>query len=320
MKNKIIFKNIFYYPFNILPLTFISMEKWNILKISGKDNIEYIQTKITCDLFLLKKNNFIFGSYCNEKGKVISFFCIFYHKKEIFILIENSVIEILIKEFKKYSTFSKVFFKKNYKYLLFGIAGSKSEKIIKNIFNFIPKNNNLLFKYKKSIILFFNNPSKRFLIITNYKKYLNILNNIKEKVKFNDSNQWLSLDIESGYPIINSNNINKFIPQSINIDKLKAISFKKGCYLGQEIISSFRYIKNIKKYLFSFKCFLLNKPSLGDFIETKIKKNWCNIGIVLSFCIMINNIFLIQSVIKKNINLKNIFKIKNNLFKIINKI
>ncbi|MFI4847414.1 MAG: tRNA-modifying protein YgfZ [Candidatus Makana argininalis] len=318
MKNKINFYNKFNYLFNKLNLTFISMEKWNILKIKGKDRFKYIQKKVTCDLLFLKKNNFLYGSYCNEKGKVISFFYIFYHKKEIFILVETSIIKILITEFKKYSIFSKVYFEKNYKYLLFGIAGLNSKKIIKKIFNIKIKKKNILFKHNKSIIMYFNGVFKRFIIITNYETYFNILNYFKKKYKFNNSNQWLLLDIESRYPIINLNNIGKFFPQVINIDKLKGISFKKGCYLGQEIISSFQYTKNFNKYLFYFKCVLLNTPFAGDFIEIEIKKHWYKIGIILSYCVIVNNITVIQTVIKKNINFLKIYKIKNNYFKFIN--
>ncbi|MFI4846911.1 MAG: tRNA-modifying protein YgfZ [Candidatus Makana argininalis] len=318
MNNKLKLNNKFYYLFNKIPLTFISMEKWNILIISGIDRIEYIQKKITCDLYLLKKNNFIFGSYCNEKGRTISFFYIFNYKKEIFIIVESSIMKILIKELKKYSIFSKVCFKKNYKYLLFGIIGSNAKKNIKKIFNIQNIKKKSLFKIKKNIILYFNKPYKRFLIITNYKKYFNILNNFKKKIKFNDSNQWLLSDIQSGYPIIDLNNINKFTPQVLNIDKLKGISFTKGCYLGQEVIYSFQYIKKINKYLFYFKCILLNKSISGDLIYIKIKKKWCNIGIILFSCLTINNINIIQSIIKKHINLMNIFKIKNNYFNYIN--
>ncbi|MGK2896827.1 MAG: tRNA-modifying protein YgfZ [Candidatus Makana argininalis] len=317
MKKKLKFNNKFYYLFNKLPLTFISMEKWNILKISGIDRIKYIQKKVTCDLHLLKKNNFIFGSYCNEKGKTISFFYIFYYKQEIFILVESSIIKIIIKDLKKYSIFSKVLFKKNNKYLLFGIAGLNSKKIIKKIFNIKIKKQESLFINKESIILYFYKPYNKFLIITCYKTYFNILNNFKKIFKFNDSNQWLLLDIQSGYPIIDLNNVNKFIPQLLNIDKLQGISFTKGCYLGQEIIYSFKYIKNTNKYLFYFNCLLLNKPLSGQFIEIKIKKRWFKIGTVLSYCGTINNIITIQSLIKKNINLINIFKIQNNYFKFI---
>ncbi|MFI4853194.1 MAG: tRNA-modifying protein YgfZ [Candidatus Makana argininalis] len=317
MKNKLKFINKFYYLFNKLPLTFISMEKWDIIQISGIDRIKYIQKKVTCDLFFLKKNNFILGSYCNEKGKTISFFYIFNYQKKIFILVESSIIKLLIKEFKKYSIFSKILFKKNYQYLLFGVVGVNSKKIINKIFDIKIKKQTLFFK-KKSIILYFNKPNVRFLIITNNQTYLNILNNFKKKFKFNDSNQWLLLDIQSGYPIIDLNNVNKFIPHFLNIDKLKGISYKKGCYLGQEIIHTFKYNKKINKHLFCFKCILLNQPLSGDLIEIKNKNNWLKLGIVLTSCLTINNVIIIQSIIKKNISFISTFKIKNNYFKFIN--
>lgn len=61
------------------------------------------------------------------------------------------------------------------------------------------------------------------------------------------SHQWHQQDILAGIPAIYPETSGLFIPQRLNLVELGAISFKKGCYLGQEILSRL-YFKSTVKY------------------------------------------------------------------------
>jgi folate-binding protein YgfZ len=41
-----------------------------------------------------------------------------------------------------------------------------------------------------------------------------------------------------------------FIPQMLNLDYLNAISFKKGCYTGQEIVARMKYLGTLKRRMY----------------------------------------------------------------------
>ncbi len=45
-------------------------------------------------------------------------------------------------------------------------------------------------------------------------------------------------------------NIEKFIPQVLNSDELETVSYKKGCYTGQEVIARTHYLGNVKKHTY----------------------------------------------------------------------
>ena len=57
-------------------------------------------------------------------------------------------------------------------------------------------------------------------------------------------------DINAGIPTIYRKNIEKFIPQMVNLDLINGISFSKGCYTGQEIVARVQHRGNIKKRMF----------------------------------------------------------------------
>jgi folate-binding protein YgfZ len=57
-------------------------------------------------------------------------------------------------------------------------------------------------------------------------------------------------DIRAGIPSIYPQTVEKFVLQMSNLDLLDGVSFKKGCYPGQEIIARMHYLGKLKRRLF----------------------------------------------------------------------
>lgn len=55
-------------------------------------------------------------------------------------------------------------------------------------------------------------------------------------------NAWDCTEIHDGIPTINRETVLHFVPQWINLDLLQAVSFKKGCYPGQEVVARLHYL------------------------------------------------------------------------------
>lgn len=49
---------------------------------------------------------------------------------------------------------------------------------------------------------------------------------------------WELLDIVAGIPAVGPPNVEAFLPQMLGLDTLGAVSFAKGCYLGQEAVAT----------------------------------------------------------------------------------
>ncbi len=62
-----------------------------------------------------------------------------------------------------------------------------------------------------------------------------------------DSSQWRLLDIEAGIPTVHEATAGHFVAQMLNLDRLGAIDFRKGCYPGQEVIARTHYLGRIKR-------------------------------------------------------------------------
>ena len=55
-----------------------------------------------------------------------------------------------------------------------------------------------------------------------------------------------------------------FIPQMINLQALGGVSFKKGCYTGQEIVARMQYLGKLKRRLYRLRLIGAALPAVGS--------------------------------------------------------
>ena len=79
---------------------------------------------------------------------------------------------------------------------------------------------------------------------------------------------WEVADIQAGLPNLSPQTQNEFIPQALNLQAIEqAISFTKGCYIGQETVARAKYRGANKRAMFILK----RKPSRKRKLAVKLK-------------------------------------------------
>jgi folate-binding protein YgfZ len=63
---------------------------------------------------------------------------------------------------------------------------------------------------------------------------------------------WQWLEVHSGVPNIEADNVDAFVPQMLNFELLGGVDFRKGCYPGQEVVARSQYRGTIKRRMFLF--------------------------------------------------------------------
>ena len=67
-----------------------------------------------------------------------------------------------------------------------------------------------------------------------------------------DPTDWTLASIRAGLPDIVAATQEQFVPQMLNLDELGAISFDKGCYVGQEIVARTQNLGRIKRRMYGY--------------------------------------------------------------------
>jgi tRNA-modifying protein YgfZ len=60
-------------------------------------------------------------------------------------------------------------------------------------------------------------------------------------------NAWARAEIEAGLPEVFPETSGEFVAQMINLDRIGAVSFNKGCYPGQEIVARAHHLGRVKR-------------------------------------------------------------------------
>lgn len=76
--------------------------------------------------------------------------------------------------------------------------------------------------------------------------------------------EWRRLEIEAGIAWLTEETRESFIPQMLNLDRLGALSFEKGCFPGQEVIARTRYLGRLKRRLYPARVAAGDPPMPGD--------------------------------------------------------
>lgn len=289
-----------------LPLTLISMEEWCLITTTGSDAISYMQGQITSDINQLHVNHYCQSAHCNAKGKMLTNLLLFFYKGHLSWIIRNSVRNIQIAALKKYAIFSDFNLTALDRTVILGIAGHEAKSTLNQIFPVLPSIHCSVVENtsNNTLLLYFPLPRDRFLIITNLSRAKKLKQQLSQRfiIKFNNSKQWLALDIEAGYPVLDQDNSGQFFPQAANLHYMKAISWTKGCYIGQEMISRVQYRGINKRALYMLVFNSIELPSSNYVIEMKCSfDSWTKCGKVLAACRVHNGQIWVQAILDYNI-------------------
>ncbi len=93
---------------------------------------------------------------------------------------------------------------------------------------------------------------------------------------------WDQYEIDAALPRIEAATSGEFIPQSLNLQALNAISFTKGCYTGQETVARAKYRGINKRAMYKLTGQADRIPLAGDKIERAVGENWRSGGTVIT--------------------------------------
>ncbi len=201
------------------------------LSISGEDRGNFLQDLITNDIHKCDSTNSIYSCLLTPQGKFIADFFIIDHENSYLIETHKKFAEDLINKLKIYKLRAKV-----------GI------NIVNNLLSLsIIENNDLLLS--EADILLFKDPrndklgNKIFVAKNKFKE-------IEKKYNLIEDNfdKYRELLIKNLIPFSSEDLIqDKSLLLENNFDKINAIDWEKGCYVGQEITARMQYRALLKK-------------------------------------------------------------------------
>ncbi|MBA7845375.1 tRNA-modifying protein YgfZ [Klebsiella sp. RHBSTW-00484] len=294
-----------------LPLTLMTLDDWALATITGADGEKYLQGQITADISQLTNEQHLLAAHCDAKGKMWSNLRVF-RRNEGFAWIERrSLRDAQLTELKKYAVFSKVTIAADDELVLLGVAGFQARAALAPLFSELPNADKQVVSEGSTSLLWFEHPAERFLLVTDETTATRVTEALRGEAQLNNSQQWLALNIEAGLPVIDSANSAQFIPQATNLQALGGISFKKGCYTGQEMVARAKFRGANKRALWSLAGKASRVPEAGEDLELKMGENWRRTGTVLAAVQLDDGRLLVQVVMNNDMEPDSVFRVRD---------
>lgn len=293
-----------------LPLTLMTLDDWALATITGADSEKYLQGQVTADVSTLAANQHLLAAHCDSKGKMWSNMRLFHDKEGFAWLLRRSVRETQLRELKKYAVFSKVTIAADDERVLLGVAGFQARAALANLFSTLPESENQVVQEGETTLLWFAHPAERFLLVTDAATAEMVTEKLRGEAQLNNSQQWLALNIEAGLPIIDEANVAQFIPQATNLQALGGISFKKGCYTGQEMVARAKFRGANKRALWYLAGTASRVPEAGEDLERKMGDNWRRTGTVLAAAQLDDGRVIVQVVMNNDMEPDSVFRVR----------
>ena len=227
----------------------IILENRGLISITGDDSKEYLQNIITNDINKVSKINSIFAALLSPQGKYLFDFFVIKDSEGYLIDCDGKSVKELVVNLSKYKIRSKVEIKDLSSNYVVGVINFDNFKIIQKE---LGKQETTL-EYRESPI--FVDPRDNDLgarIISPLEKLYLTIKKLNLKIVKNKS--YIEKAFLKGIPVEGLNNLKEqLFGLEINFEKLNAIDFKKGCYVGQENTARMKLKKKIRRQLMSIK-------------------------------------------------------------------
>lgn len=236
---------------------------YTLIHISGEKAESLLQGQLTCDVREIFNTQTRLSAHCNPKGRVLSSFHLLKYLDAFYFCAPSDMAESIIKQLTPYARFSKVTLAINTELSVLGIWGDNVVERLNSLFEKLPQTADEMVSKEEICLIHLHGTNIRFMMI-GHKNSISAFKKTHADALTENTQAWQLLDIQSGVAIIHPETSTLFTPHMLNYPDLHAVSFKKGCYTGQEVIARTHYLGKAKRHLYCASIVSDQAPQAGD--------------------------------------------------------
>lgn len=235
-----------------------------LIAVHGDDAKSFLLAQFTNDIKQISPQLSQINGYCTPKGRLLAIFHAFQRGDTFYLGTQRDRVEPVIKRLRMFVMRAKATLEDASDSLVhIGLAGPKAANELKAIFP-IPE---AVFESTQQgdvNVIRLPGAIARFEIIGPVDDVKKIWNSLSVDAAAVGADPWELTDILAGVPAIFDETVEEFVPQMVNLDVIGGLSFKKGCYPGQEIVARMHYLGKLKRRMYLSQCNATVAPRPGN--------------------------------------------------------
>ncbi|MFI2810596.1 YgfZ/GcvT domain-containing protein [Microbulbifer sp. JSM ZJ756] len=261
-----------HFPDTPADLHLVDLSPLGSVTVTGPDSQKFLQGQLTCDLVNLPDNHSTLGAHCNPKGRMISAFRAIKHSQEDFtLLLPRDLAPIGRDAMAKYAVFFKTELAEageSRRWLgLQGKGAIRQAAELLQVPQLAPGEAAHCQLDDTTILACALNEHQLALEVPGESAgaLWEKLATVAEAAGYC---HWVAEQVAAGIPQLHAATSEMFIPQMLNLHLLGGVSFKKGCYTGQEVVARMQYLGAAKRRMYRARCESGELPAPGSDIVT----------------------------------------------------
>ncbi len=246
---------------------FCDLSHRGLIAVTGEEALEFLQNQLSSDVREVSGTRSQLSSYCSPRGRMLASPRVF-RRNDTFYL--NLPIEILAPTLQRLRMFvlrARVSLADHSLELVrCGYAGPDAEQELKEALGDCPAAVDDTLQAGELTVLRIPGQHPRFEIHGPTGAVTKLWERLNVRGAPVGAASWALLDILSGIPNIYPATVDRFVPQMANLQLIGGLSFKKGCYPGQEVVARMHYLGNVKRRMYRISAVTDTIPKPGDSI------------------------------------------------------
>jgi len=245
--------------------TLFDLSHLGLIAVRGADAEGFLQGQFTNDIRELSPTHTQLSSHCSVKGRMLANFRVMRLADGIYLQLPRERIPDLLKRLRLFVLRAKVTLEDvSDGPVRIGVAGAGAAQALEQLGLPLPERANDLALTDGVTVLRLPSPFHRFELIAPCERQCVLWDAMAPACAWGDADAWALLDIRAGIPTIYTATADAFVPQMTNMQIIDGVSFKKGCYTGQEVVARMQYLGKLKRRMYQAEVESPIPPRPGD--------------------------------------------------------
>lgn len=226
---------------------FCPLSHEGVLAVRGSDAGKFLQGQLTCNINYLDEHTSSLGARCMVKGRMQSSFRIVPHADGYLLAMAGELLEPQLADLKKYAVFSKAkLTDESSAWARFGLQNG--DPALQALGLEVPAQADAISRQGELFAISVS--AGRTELWVPAEQAAAIREQLAAHLPEGPLDGWLLGQVRAGIGQVMAQTRELFIPQMINLQAVGGVSFKKGCYTGQEIVARMQYLGKLKRRLY----------------------------------------------------------------------
>lgn len=236
-----------------------------LISVHGADAESFLQGQFCNDVREVSESHSQISGYNSPKGRLLAVFRLFRHGDGFYLLLPQALVNATLKRLRLFVLNAKATPEDASNAMIrIGLSGPDAEAELQDALGTAPAQADAMVAVKDLVVIRIPGPHPRFEIMGDIEAVKKVWSTLDVRAAPVGAAPWSLLDIRAGLPVVYPQTMDSFVPQMVNLQAVGGVSFRKGCYTGQEVVARMHFLGKLKRRMYRARLRCDHAPKPGD--------------------------------------------------------